>query len=84
MHGRLSGRLFENSRTLQNLQHLVGGLHNILLVLVGVYFGKDNTSLGLVIAGFTFLVSRMSSEISYQTSIKVIEEYSNHTNYKKN
>jgi len=81
---RLSGRLFDNSRTLQNLQHLVGGLHNILLVLVGVYFGKDNTSLGLIIAGFTFLVSRMSSEISYQTSIKVIEEYSKNTNYKKN
>ena len=84
MYGRLSGRLFDNSRTLQNLQHLVGGLHNILLVLVGVYFGKDNTSLGLIIAFFTFLVSRMSSEISYRTSIKVVEEYSNHANYKKN
>lgn len=84
MHGRLSGRLFENSRTLQNLQHLVGGVHNILLVLLGVYFGKDNISLGLIIAGFTFLVSRMSSEISYQTSIKVVEEYSNQINYKKN
>ncbi|MBU3966945.1 MAG: hypothetical protein KKG76_06195 [Euryarchaeota archaeon] len=84
MHARLSGRIFENSRTLQNLQHLVGGLHNILLVLVGVYFGKDNTSLGLVAAGLAFLVSRMSSEISFQTSIKVVQEYSNHTNYKKN
>jgi hypothetical protein len=80
MHGRLSGRLFENSRTLQNLQHLVGGMHNILLVLVGVYFGKDNITLGLVIAVFTFLVSRLSSEISYQTSIKVVEEFSNHSN----
>ncbi len=84
MHGILSGRIFDNSRTLQNLQHLVGGLHNILLVLVGVYFGKDNTSLGLIIAGFAFFVSRMSSEISYRTSIKVIEEYSHHINYKKN
>jgi len=84
MHGRLSERIFDNSRTLQNLQHLVGGVHNILLVLLGVYFGKDNISLGLIIAGFTFLVSRMSSEISYQTSIKVIEEYSKNTNYKKN
>ncbi len=83
MHGRLSGRIFDNSRTLQNLQHLIGGLNSILLVLVGVYFGKDNTSLGLVIAGFTFLVSRMSSEISYQTQIRVIAEYSNHTIYKK-
>ena len=83
MNERLSGRLFDNSRTLQNLQHLVGGVHNILLVLLGVYFGKDNISLGLIIAGFTFLASRMSSEISYQTSIKVVEEHSNHTNNKK-
>jgi len=83
MHGRLSERIFDNSRTLQNLQHLVGGVHNILLVLLGVYFGKDNISLGLIIAGFTFLASRMSSEISYQTSIKVVEEHSNHTNNKK-
>lgn len=82
MHVRLSERIFDNSRTLQNLQHLVGGMHNILLVLVGVYFGKDNTSLGVIIAGLTFLVSRASSEISYQTSIKVIEEYSNYDGHK--
>jgi hypothetical protein len=79
MHVRLSGRLFDNSRTLQNCQHLVGGINNILLVLVGVYFGKDNTSVGVAVAGLTFLVSRMSSEISYRTQIKVIEEYSNHS-----
>ena len=48
-----------------------------------IIFGKDNISLGLIIAGFTFVASRMSSEISYQTSIKVVEEYSNHTNNKK-
>ncbi|NJD52432.1 MAG: hypothetical protein FIB07_06135 [Candidatus Methanoperedens sp.] len=70
-------KLPDNSRELQNIQHLVGGTHNILLVLVGVYFGKDDTTLGIVMAFLTFLVSRLSSEISYQTSIKVVEEYGN-------
>lgn len=73
-------RLPDNSRELQNIQHIVGGTHNILLVLVGVYFGKDNTSLGFLIAGLTFLVSRLSSEISYQTSIKVVKEFSDNKN----
>jgi len=71
-------KLPDNSRQLQNIQHIVGGAHNILLVLIGVSFGKDNTSLGIIIAALTFLVSRLSSEISYQTSIKVIKEFSNH------
>ncbi|CAG0995427.1 MAG: hypothetical protein MPEBLZ_02338 [Candidatus Methanoperedens nitroreducens] len=70
-------KLPDNSRELQNIQHFVGGTHNILLVLVGVYFGKDDTTLGIIIALLTFLVSRLSSEISYQTSIKVVEEYGN-------
>ncbi|PWB49304.1 MAG: hypothetical protein C3F06_14220 [Candidatus Methanoperedenaceae archaeon] len=73
-------KLPDDSRGLQNIQHIVGGTHNILLVLVGVYFGKDNTSLGILMAGLTFLVSRLSSEISYQTSIKVVKEYSNNKN----
>ncbi len=70
-------KLPDNSRELQNIQHIVGGTHNILLVLVGVYFGKDDTSLGILMAFLTFLVSRLSSEISYQTSIKVVKECTN-------
>ena len=70
-------KLPDNSRELQNIQHVVGGTHNILLVLVGVYFGKDNTTLGIIIAVLTFLVSRLSSEISYQIGIKVVKEYAN-------
>ena len=72
----MNAKLPDNSRELQNIQHIVGGTHNILLVLVGVYFGKDNTTLGILIAFLTFFVSRLSSEISYQTSIKVVKEYS--------
>lgn len=71
----------ENSRYLQNPQHLVGGAHNILLVLVGVYFGKNNTSVGVFLAVLTFIASRLSSEISYQTSISLMKEHiKNHEN----
>jgi len=70
-------KLPDDSRGLQNIQHIVGGTYNILLVLVGVSFGKDNTSLGIVMAILTFIVARLSSEISFQTSIKVVREYSN-------
>ena len=70
-------KLPDNSRELQNIQHIVGGTHNILLVLVGVYFGKGDTSLGIMMAVLTFLVSRLSSEISYQIGIKVVKEYAN-------
>jgi len=71
-------KLPDNSRELQNLQHIVGGTYNILLVLVGVFFGKDNIALGIALSFLTFVVSRFSSEISYQTSIKVVKENSNH------
>jgi len=71
-------KLPDNSRELQNLQHIVGGTYNILLVLVGVFFGKDNIALGILLSCLTFLVSRFSSEISYQTSIKVVKENSYH------
>jgi hypothetical protein len=70
-------KLPDNSRGLQNIQHIVGGTYNILLVLVGVSFGKNDTSLGIVMAVLTFIVARLSSEISFQTSIKVVREYSN-------
>ena len=70
-------KLPDDSRGLQNIQHIVGGTYNILLVLVGVSFGKDNTSLGIVMAVLTFIVSRLSSEISFQTSMKVVREFSN-------
>lgn len=69
-------KLPDDSRGLQNIQHIVGGTYNILLVLVGVSFGKDDTSLGIVMAVLTFIVARLSSEISFQTSIKVVKEYS--------
>ncbi len=70
-------KLPDDSRGLQNIQHIIGGTYNILLVLVGVSFGKDDTSLGIVMAILTFIVARLSSEISFQTSIKVVREYSN-------
>lgn len=68
---------FDSSRKLQNVQHLTGGIYNILLMMVGLFFGKGDTIMGIIMTILTIIVSRISSEISYQTSIKVIKEYSN-------
>lgn len=68
---------FDNSRKLQNAQHLTGGIYNVLLMMIGLFFGKGDTTMGIVMTVLTIIVSRISSEISYQTSIRVIKEYSN-------
>ncbi len=74
---------FDSSRKLQNAQHLTGGIYNIFLMLIGLFFGKGDVTMGIVMTILTIIVSRISSEISYQTSIRVIKEYSNGTNYDK-
>lgn len=74
---------FDSSRKLQNVQHLTGGIYNICLMLIGLFFGKGDNTMGIVMTILTIIVSRISSEISYQTSIRVIKEYSNGTNYDK-
>jgi hypothetical protein len=65
----------KTSRGMQNLQHLVGGVSQILLVALGVAFGQKNLVMGIVLSLLAFLANRASSEISYQTSICVMEEY---------
>lgn len=70
----LNVKLPDDSRKLQNMQHVVGGTYNIMLVLMGVLFGTGNQVMGIVMAVLTFMASRLSSEISYQTSIRVIQE----------
>jgi hypothetical protein len=65
----------KTSRGMQNLQHLAGGVSQILLVLLGVAFGQKDLVMGFVISVLAFLANRASSEISYQTSICVMNEY---------
>jgi hypothetical protein len=60
---------------MQNMQHLVGGISQILLVALGVAFGQKNLVVGILLSVLAFLANRASSEISYQTSICVMEEY---------
>lgn len=65
----------KTSRGMQNLQHLVGGISQILLVTLGVAFGQSNLVMGIALSILAFLANRASSEISYQTSICVMEEF---------
>ncbi len=60
---------------MQNLQHIVGGASQILLVLLGVAFGQKNLIIGTALSLLAFMANRASSEISYQTSLRVMEEY---------
>lgn len=70
----------ESSRTMQNVQHIVGGIYQIMLITVGVLFGKGDWTSGVILGFFTFLLSRLSSEITYQVQIRVIRENTKHDN----
>ncbi len=75
-------RLPKTSRGMQNLQHLVGGISQILLVTLGVALGQKDLVMGTVISILAFLANRASSEISYQTSIRVMDEYTHNSEQK--
>jgi hypothetical protein len=66
----LSGK---SSRELQNYQHRVGGLYGVLLIATGSYLVRDFW-LGIFTGSLSLLVSRLSSEISYRTQMKLHEE----------
>lgn len=55
------------SRGWQNIQHVIGGLYNILLMLTGVSFGKGDWATSFILGCLTFTVNRTSSEITYRT-----------------
>lgn len=68
-----------NSRALQNLQHLIGGVYSILLMLTAAFAGMAvSRSLDwwvpVIVGIVTFLMSRISSEITYQTNKALLEE----------
>jgi len=63
-----------NSREYQNLLHVVGTLHSVLLILGAVIVGSGNFVFGIILmlAGATF--ARMSSEIDFQKINMIIKE----------
>lgn len=68
-----------NSRTLQNLQHIIGGIYSILLMLTAAFAGMAisntlSTWVPITVGVVTFLMSRVSSEISYQTNKALLKE----------
>ena len=68
-----------NSRTLQNLQHLIGGVYSILLMLTAAFAGMAisktlDVSVPITVGVVTFLVSRVSSELTYQTNKALLKE----------
>lgn len=69
-----------DSRKLQNIQHAIGGMYSILLMLTGTFSGMAVSGtvawyVPTIIAIVTFILSRISSEISFQTNIKLFEEH---------
>lgn len=64
----------QTSRDYQNLQHFCGGLHNIFLVSTGAFFGRGDWEIGVVLSILTFIVNRLSSEITYQTQSRLFKE----------
>ena len=63
-----------SSRRLQNLQHCIGGLRDVLLVSIGVFFGMSEWTLGIIVVIITFITARLSGEIFYRILKKIEEE----------
>ena len=63
-----------SSRQLQNLQHCIGGLRDVLLVSIGVFFGMSEWTLGIIVVIITFITARLSGEIFYRILKKIEEE----------
>lgn len=77
-----------NSRTLQNLQHLIGGIYSILLMLTAAFAGMAVGKtiewwVPLIVGIVTFLISRISSEITYQTNKALLKETHHEFAFKK-
>ena len=71
-------KLPSTSRGWQITQHITGGLYQILLMLTGVSFGQKEWTLALILSVTTFILNRLSSEISYRTQVLIVKEHSNH------
>lgn len=65
------------SRNLQNVNHIIGGLRDVLLILVGVLFAQSEWIYGVITAVIIFLTTRVSSEIFYRILKQVEKESHN-------
>lgn len=65
---------WRSSRIYQNLLHITGAFYQISLVLMGMFFGKDEGYLGITFGIISFISSRLSSELQYKVQQALIEE----------
>ena len=66
-----------NSRQLQNIQHIFGGLNSLILLLSGVSIGQSKwIQSGIMIVSY-FILNRISSEIFYRILKEVERESHN-------
>jgi len=65
-----------NSRQLQNIQHVAGGLNSLLLFLSGYYVGSNQWIKTIITIISYFILSRLSSEIFY----RILKEVENEGN----
>jgi len=66
----------KSARELQDVQHMVGSFYNISLLLVGVTAGQKSYWISIFFGFITLFISRLSSEIAFQTQIRVVTQYS--------
>ena len=69
------------SRKYQNYQHLVSGLSPIFLMLTGTFSGMAVSGtlawyIPVITGTITWTLTRISSELTYRTSIALFEEHS--------
>lgn len=68
-----------NSRSLQNIQHIISGVNSFVSPSnAGIFalfaIGKVSLFYPLITFAITFVLTRLSSELQYQTTKKLLEE----------
>lgn len=69
----------KTSRGWQFTQHLVGGSYQILLMVTGVSFGQKDWDTAIILGIITFILNRISSQITYEIQMHLIQEHSRRT-----
>ena len=69
-----------NSRELQNCQHVVGGIASLLIQITSVLAGMAIGNalpwyIPIVVGVTTFILIRLSSEITYRTNAALFQEH---------
>lgn len=61
---------------MQNAQHVIGGLNSLLLLVSGIYIGKDAWGHAVLLVVSYFVLNRLSSELFYRILVSIREESS--------